>query len=271
MLISRAGKPPAARTQVFLYAVQILYAVQKLCQREVTVVSVPTIQSRRPGRRRTLTEDEILDAALELLDEDGTRAASIRRIAARVGVAPNAVYTYFADKAAVERALVERLLGQVDQGVFTQPANPWRQRVESLALELRTKLAEHPGAVPLLISRPMDGPAALTLNERLLGVLADGGLDPDDAARAAHLLVTYVVGSVCLEVADAHQPGALPPEELRRAARRRVLARTPAGAYPRTSAAAPVIAGYVATEQYLWGLRRVLDGITDPSDREPVA
>ena len=75
-------------------------------------------QARRPGPRRALTEDEILDAALALLDEGGPTAASIRGIAARVGVAPNAVYTYFPDKAAVVKALVERLLGEVDHDVF---------------------------------------------------------------------------------------------------------------------------------------------------------
>ncbi len=58
----------------------------------------------RPGPRRALTEDEILDAALSLLDEGGAAAASIRGIAAKVGVAPNAVYTYFPDKAAVVKA-----------------------------------------------------------------------------------------------------------------------------------------------------------------------
>jgi TetR/AcrR family tetracycline transcriptional repressor len=42
----------------------------------------------------------------------------VRGIAAKVGVAPNAVYTYFEDKAAVFHALIERLLGQVDRGVF---------------------------------------------------------------------------------------------------------------------------------------------------------
>ena len=46
------------------------------------------VRRRRPGPRRALTEDEILDAALSLLDEGGVNAASVRGIAARVGVAP---------------------------------------------------------------------------------------------------------------------------------------------------------------------------------------
>jgi TetR/AcrR family transcriptional regulator, tetracycline repressor protein len=220
-----------------------------------------TTRGRR-GRRRTLTEDEILDAALSLLDQGGPNAASVRGIAASVGVAPNAVYTYFPDKAAVTKAVVERLLGEVDHDVFADRSQSWRLRVESLALELRQRLAAHPGAVPLMISSRMNGPHALTLNERLLHLLADAGLDPDDAARASYLLIVYVFGSIALEIADGDEPGPLPPEPERTAARRAALAAAPADQYPRTVAAAATIADYISTEQYLWGLHRLLDGIT---------
>ena len=216
----------------------------------------------RPGPRRTLTEEEILEATLDLLDEGGMKAASIRGIAARVGVAPNAVYTYFPDKAAVIRALVERLLGGVDHDVFADRERPWRERVEALALELRAHLSAHPGAVPLMIGGPMDGPHALALNERLLQLLADAGLGPTDAARASYLLIVYVFGSIALEVADQHDPGPLPPEPDRMATRERTFSATPADQFPRSAAAAATMAGYISTGQYLWGLRRVLDGIT---------
>ena len=216
---------------------------------------------RRPGPRRALTEDEILDAALTLLDDGGPNAASIRGIAAKVGVAPNAVYTYFPDKAAVVSALVERLLGGVDHDVFADRERPWRERVEALALELRAHLSAHPGAVPLTIGGPMDGPNALALNERLLQLLADAGLGPTDAARASYLLIVYVFGSIALEVADVRQPGPLPPESERIAGRQISFSATPSVAFPHSAAAATTMAEYVSTEQYLWGLRRILDGI----------
>jgi TetR/AcrR family transcriptional regulator, tetracycline repressor protein len=222
--------------------------------------------ARRPGPRRALTEDEILDAALDLLDEGGTAAASVRGIAARVGVAPNAVYTYFPDKAAVVEAIVERLLGEVDHDVFADRSQRWRLRVEAVALELRARLSAHPGAVPLMLGGPMNGPRALALNERLLELLTDAGLDPIDAARAAHLLLVYVFGSIALEVADLHRPGPLPPESERVAARYRAFAAAPTAFLPRTSAAATTLAGHISTEQYLWGLHRMLDGITLRSD-----
>jgi TetR/AcrR family tetracycline transcriptional repressor len=217
---------------------------------------------RRPGPRRALTEDEILDAALSLLDAGGVQAASIRGIAAKVGVAPNAVYTYFPDKAAVVRALVERLLGGVDHDVFADRERPWRERVEALALDLREHLSAHPGAVSLMIGGPMDGPHALALNERLLELLADAGLPPTDAARASYLLIVHVFGSIALEVADLDHVGPLPPEPDRIAARQLALSATPAEHFPRSAAAAATISGYISTEQFLWGLRRLLDGLT---------
>ena len=221
-----------------------------------------SVKRRHRGPRRALTEEEILDAALTLLDEGGSNAATLRGIAAKVDVSPNAMYTYFSDKAAVFRALVERLLGQVDHGVFADRGQPWRQRLESLALELRARLTAHPGAVGLVIGAPMDGPQAQALNERLLELLADAGLTTFDAARAAHLLLVYVFGSIALEVADHGRVGPLPPEAERTDSRHRASAAAEPDRFPRSAAAADVMAGYVSTQQYIWGLHRMLDGIT---------
>jgi TetR/AcrR family transcriptional regulator, tetracycline repressor protein len=229
---------------------------------------VPAKPSRR-GPRRALTQGQILDAALSLLDDGGANAASVRGIAAKVGVAPNAVYTYFPDKAAVVSALVERLLGEVDHAAFADRDQPWRQRMESLALELRVRLTLHPGAVPLMIGGPMNGPNALALGERLLELLADAGLNPTEAARASYLLIVYVFGSIALEVADVAQPGPLPPESERIATRHLGLSATPADLFPRTAAAATTMASYISTEQYVWGLHRVLDGLTGPRSAQP--
>ncbi|WP_458780553.1 TetR/AcrR family transcriptional regulator [Arthrobacter sp. D3-16] len=223
-----------------------------------------TTQARtsRPGPRRTLTEDEIMGAALELLDEGGVSAASVRGIAARVGVAPNAVYTYFPDKAAVVKAIVEHLLGQVDLAVFSDRKVPWRQRIESLALELRERLTAHPGAVNLMIGGPMDGPRALALNEHLMETLRDSGLDAEEAAKASYLLIVYVFGSIALETAElGGRPGGSSEGE-RIASRLEGFSAIPAGTFPMSAGAAKTMAGYVSTEQYAWGLHKVLDGIT---------
>lgn len=221
----------------------------------------------RRGPRRASTEEEIVGAALGLLDEGGANAASIRGIAARVGVAPNAVYTYFPDKAAVIKAIVEHLLGQVDHAVFADPDVPWRRRIELLAVELRERLTAHPGAVGLMIGGPMDGPRALALNERLMEVLSSAGFCPTDAARTSYLLIVHVFGSIALEVAELGDTRPAPSEADRIAARFAGFSSIPAETYPLSAAAAHIMARYVSTEQYLWGLHRILDGISHPPTR----
>ena len=134
-----------------------------------------------------------------------------------------------------------------------------------LAVAVEANLTLEIGATTIL-------PAALRYQTELalnVKALSDAGLTPDDAARAAYLLSVYVFGSIALEIADLHQPGPLPPESERIATRHRALAATPAEHYPRAAAAAATLAGYISTQQYLWGLRRVLDGITTTTTDDP--
>jgi TetR/AcrR family transcriptional regulator, tetracycline repressor protein len=221
----------------------------------------PMSQGRRPGPKGTLSNQTILDAAQNLLSRGGAGAVTVRGIAAQLEVAPNAVYTYFRDKAAVLRALVERLLGEVDLNGLSDRTRPWRRRLQALAIEFRTHLLSHPGAVNLLLSGPMDGPNALLVGERLLDAFADAGLEPDDAARASYLFITYVLGSIALEAAELEHSGPPPSEEERVATRLGGFMAIPSDRYPRTAATATTMARNITTEGFIWGLTRVLDGI----------
>jgi len=216
-----------------------------------------TSSRRRRGPRRVFTEDEVLDAAQQLLDEGGPEAASVRGIAKKLGVAPNTIYTYFPDRAAILEALVERLLGGVDHGVFADDRRPWRQRVEAVALELREQLASHPGAVALIVGDPLSGPHALALNERTRKLFTDAGLDPADAARAAHVLIVYILGSLALE--NAHPDHQLPPEHGEADTEPEAA---PAGPHARADVSLHRATQETATDRYLWGFHRVLDGLS---------
>ncbi|MEU6072097.1 helix-turn-helix domain-containing protein [Streptomyces sp. NPDC047082] len=223
-----------------------------------------TAQRGRPGPRRNLTDGAIVEAALQLLDRRGADAVSIRGIAAELGVAPNALYTYFPDKAAVLRAVADRLIGEYDLSALADPARPWRQRLHDLALSLRSRLLDHPGATAMLLGAPMDGPRALALGEALLALLVEAGLDERDSARASYLLIVYVLGSIALEAAEVEPTRPAPPEAQRVAARRAAFDAVPAEAYPLTAASADVMSRYITTEQFRWGLDRVVDGFAGP-------
>lgn len=74
--------------------------------------------------------------------------------------------------------------------------------------------------------------------------------------------------SVALDIADLNQPGS-PTTAERIAGRHQAFAAAPAGQFPRITAAATVMASNISTEQYLWGLHRILDGITTSQSTGP--
>ena len=150
-----------------------------------------------PPSRRPPTEDEILDAALALVDAGGPEAATVRRIAAALAAPANAVYRIFPDRAAIFSALIDRLLGEVDEAAVAGRRD-WPDQVEALALTLRDRLTAHPGAVPLLMTVPLTGPNAARLGERVHDLMARAGLPAGDVARAAHVVTVYVFGDITM-------------------------------------------------------------------------
>jgi AcrR family transcriptional regulator len=183
-----------------------------------------------------------------------------------MGVAPNALYTYFRTKADLVAALGDDVLGRLD--LAAAEAEPdWRRALARLAADLRATLLEHPGVVPLLLRSGFAGPRALLAGEVLLGLLARGGLPDDEAARASYLLQTYVLGTVALDAAELAPGQPRPDDAVRTAERRRALRGVDAAALPRTAATADVVAAYNGDEQFRWGLDRLLDGIGGPAPR----
>ena len=64
--------------------------------------------SRGPKQRSSV--DEVVDAAIQLADDEGIEAVSMRRIAERLGLKPMSVYTYVPGKA----ELIDLMVDQVD-------------------------------------------------------------------------------------------------------------------------------------------------------------
>ncbi|UOE43536.1 TetR/AcrR family transcriptional regulator [Agromyces larvae] len=159
----------------------------------------------KPGPRRSVSQSDLVGAAFELLEQKGFAAVSVRGVAASLGLTPTAMYTYFPSKQALLAAMVEELLAGVtgqDGPADAPPAAAARGLLVDTALALRARLRDHPGAIALMTSGPLDGAQALGLAERLGEAFAVAGAsDPDDAARAAHALLALVLGQVALETA----------------------------------------------------------------------
>ena len=58
-------------------------------------------KQRGPGERAGLDLGAVLGAARQLSEREGPESLTMRRLARQMGVAPNALYSYFPDKAAL--------------------------------------------------------------------------------------------------------------------------------------------------------------------------
>jgi TetR/AcrR family tetracycline transcriptional repressor len=173
----------------------------------------------KPGPRRSISQADIVDAAFDILERKGFAAVSVRGVAAALGLTPTAMYTYFPSKNALLRAMVEQLLSTIDLGAASDAEAAWRDRVHALTAALRSRLAEHAGAIVLMTSGPPVGPHALGLNEALITGFAAEGMPPADAARAAHAVRAYVLGIAAIDAAERGPASMRHP--MRRPARRR--------------------------------------------------
>lgn len=92
----------------------------------------PAPRTRKPRGQGASRRDEILAAATRIFLEEGTAHATMRRIAAVVGVSTTALYVYFADKDAILQAIAEatfaELLGALETSQRTggTPAERFR-------------------------------------------------------------------------------------------------------------------------------------------------
>lgn len=144
-----------------------------------------------PVRRGTLSRDRILETALAVVDEDGAEALTMRRVAAKLGVDPMALYRHVKSKDALLDGVVEMLWRHVPQ---PRRGDDWTEALRSFAHGLRAVVNAHPGAAPLLLTRPVFPRPALEATDILLNNIRDAGFDELRAAQILRSVTSTALG-----------------------------------------------------------------------------
>jgi AcrR family transcriptional regulator len=98
----------------------------------------------------------IKDAARELLEEEGPDGLAMRALAHRVGAHPPAVYRHFADKSAIEAAVVSEGLTEIGDEMLTAlRAAPAGGGLEAVARAYHDWAMRHPHLYRLTMGRPL--------------------------------------------------------------------------------------------------------------------
>jgi AcrR family transcriptional regulator len=143
-------------------------------------------------RRYRLTRERVVEEALAVIAHDGANALTMRRLAARLGVVPGALYNHVRNKQQLQDLLLDGVLAEVDLGL--DPSLGWTEQLKVLAHRLRRVLEAHPGVAGILKTRDPLGPNSLALAEAFLGPLQAAGFGDRDAGLAFFLLVDYAIG-----------------------------------------------------------------------------
>jgi AcrR family transcriptional regulator len=155
-----------------------------------------------------LEAHEIVTAAVEIFQESGLDAVSMRSVASRLGVSPIPLYSRVGNKDALLDAIADRLL--VDLAPPSNEGEPWGEYGMRWARELRLRLRRARDS--RLIVWP--GRAAYVEATRpLVETMRRDGFAVDAAVQACRLLTWATVGFAAVE------SGVEPPGRSRRRAR----------------------------------------------------
>jgi AcrR family transcriptional regulator len=143
-------------------------------------------------RRPQLTRQRVVEEALAVIAHDGVQALTMRRLAARLGVVPGALYHHVRDKQQLHDLVLDGVLAEVDLDL--DPALGWTEKLKLLAHRLRQVLEAHPGVAGILKTRDPLGPHSLALAEAFLGPLQAAGFGNREAGLAFFLLIDYTIG-----------------------------------------------------------------------------
>jgi AcrR family transcriptional regulator len=156
-----------------------------------------------------LTRDAILDAALELVDRDGSDKLTMRPLAERLGVTATAIYHYFDGRDAVIEALVDRVCSTIVSD--SAGDGPWDVRLTALLTTMVDQAAAHPATAAWIITTYARRPPMLQLHEAMLEILTDAGFTPEDAVQIKGAMLRLCIGHLMLrEAAPGHEWRKLP-------------------------------------------------------------
>lgn len=150
-----------------------------------------------------LDADEIVEAALVILREQGLDAVSMRSVSAALGVSPVPLYRRIGNKDALLAAMVRRLLADVAPHV--RKGEAWRAYARRWAVALLGAL-ESTRDLRLLVGGSREPFVETT--RPLVEALRSAGFAPDEAVQATRLLVWTTAGHALLDAGRTDTPGA---------------------------------------------------------------
>lgn len=140
------------------------------------------------NQRPKLHKDHIVEVALDMIDAEGEKAFSMRKLATALKVDPMAIYHHHKNKSALMHAVMQTMLEAFD---VPERGETWQMDVRALCNGMRQLALKHPGAFRVYETYERWLPAEHRLHEAFHSTLLAAGFSPRNTVRSVRVLLTY--------------------------------------------------------------------------------
>lgn len=223
----------------------------------------------RNSKQPSLSREQIVRAAIELADAEGTQALSMRRLAAKLEVGTMSLYWYVTRKEDLLDLLMDSAIGEIE--LPAEPGGDWRTDLTTFAQQTRTVLLRHTWLAAQLGTRPGLGPNWLKRLEFFLKALDGPNLSMTERARIFSLLEGYITGFVLheLEEEESSRRTGMTEAQWQASVSPYIQHLTSSGHYPYFTRFITESEDDPPAETFTFGLNRLLDGVASYINQTP--
>ncbi|MGK5548737.1 TetR/AcrR family transcriptional regulator C-terminal domain-containing protein [Streptomyces sp. URMC 127] len=143
--------------------------------------------------RNTLTPDQIIRAATDLLDEEGLDGLNMRSLGNRLGSAATAIYWHIKTKDELVRLAGDAIWDEVTLPDLS--ATGWRTAAADMATGMHAMLTRHPWYGQAAGSYLLYGAGKSRFDDHSLALYEQAGFTGAEADQAAATVFVFVLGS----------------------------------------------------------------------------
>jgi TetR/AcrR family tetracycline transcriptional repressor len=151
----------------------------------------PPKRTRGGTQPLPLSRDDIVRAALPVLERVGIDGLTVRSVADELGISSPAMYHYFPGREALIDRLCEQVTAQID--VRVAPDTPWDDAIVQVLSNLDRSFARYHGVAARVLPSHKPSPAADHISSTVYALIRKGGFQPDDAEQVL-LALQYLLG-----------------------------------------------------------------------------
>ena len=148
--------------------------------------------------RVRLSRERVLRAAVQVADEQGIAALTMRRLADTLGAEAMSLYYHVANKEEVLDGIVDTITMEINEVVdgIDLPAGgaAWKAAVRKRILSARQVFLRHPWAPRVFETRTSTSLEVLRYYDGLVGMMKAGGFTHDQIHHALHALGSRALG-----------------------------------------------------------------------------